>query len=49
MTNFIASYGKGLVSLLIALIVLMFALKILKKAPIIGGIAAKAEDLATGE
>lgn len=47
--GFITSYGKGLVSLLIALVVLMFALNVLKKAPIVGGIAAKAQDLATGE
>lgn len=43
------TYGAFLLSLLIALIVLHFALKMLSKAPIVGGIASKAQDLAQGE
>lgn len=45
----IKTYGAFLMSLLIALIVLHFALKLLGKAPIVGGVAKKAQDLAQGE
>lgn len=43
------SYAKFLVSLCIALIVLHFALKLLSKAPVVGGVAEKVSDLAKGE
>lgn len=45
----IKNYAGFLVSLLIALIVLHFALKTLSKAPVIGGIAEKASELASGD
>lgn len=41
----IKNYGMFLVSLLVALILLNLALKALGKAPIIGGVAKKAEEL----
>lgn len=40
------SYGAFLVSLLVALIVLRFVLKIGGKTPIVGGVVDKAEALA---
>jgi len=45
----VKKYGAFLLSLLIALIVLHFVLKVASKAPIVGGIAEKAQDLASGE
>lgn len=42
----VKTYGAGLISLLIALIALTFVIKVLKKAPIVGGVVAKAGDLA---
>lgn len=45
----IKGYAGFLVSLLIALIVLHFALKVLAKAPVVGGIAEKAQELSSGQ
>jgi hypothetical protein len=42
----IKNYAGVLFSLLVALIVLHFVLKLAKKAPVVGGIAEKAEELA---
>jgi hypothetical protein len=42
----IKSYGAFLVSLLVALIVLRFVLKTGSKAPIVGGVIDKADQLA---
>lgn len=44
--NSLKNYGSFLISLCIALIVLHFALKVLKKAPLVGGVADKVEELA---
>lgn len=43
----IKDYALFLVSLLIALIILMFTLNLLKKAPVVGPIAQDAQNLAT--
>lgn len=42
----IKSYGVFLLSLLIALVVLHFVLRVLKNAPVVGHLADKAEELA---
>jgi hypothetical protein len=43
--NFIKQYGSFLLTLLVGLIVLSFVLKLGKKAPVVGGLIEKAEDL----
>lgn len=43
----IKSMAGSLVGLLVALIILMLALRLLKGVPVIGGIAADAQNLAT--
>ncbi|WP_157076388.1 hypothetical protein [Alicyclobacillus kakegawensis] len=44
--NFIKQYSMTLIGLLIALIVLMVLLRLLSKAPVIGKVAAEAQNLA---
>jgi hypothetical protein len=43
--NFVKQYGAFILTLLIGLIVLKFVLKLGKKAPVVGGLVDKAEEL----
>lgn len=45
MVEQVKSYAWVVVSLILALIVARFVLKQLKKAPVVGGVAGKLEDL----
>jgi len=47
MLDNLKSFGWGLIVLLVALIILMMALRLLRKVPVIGPIAGDAQDLAT--
>lgn len=44
--DFVKQYGLAIVSLLVMLIVAKFVLTQAKKAPVVGGVAEKVEELA---